>query len=102
MYHIHLIFIQVDQFGVHVSGQGKWGHCSSECPIAETEDYDEDEEYTPCTLLNGDTGSCQPYGVCAGFVLDQSAGFIFDHDGQDAKDECNQGEGKPCAIKLII
>ena len=52
--------------------------------------------------MNGDTGSCQPYGVCAGFVLDQSAGFIFDHDGQDAKDECNQGEGKQWAIKLII
>ena len=40
--------------------------------------------------------------MCAGFVLDQSAGFIFDHDGQHVNDECNQGEGKPWAIKLLI
>ena len=44
--------------------------------------------------MNGETGSCQPYGVCAGFVLDQSSGFIFNQDGQHNEDECNPDGGK--------
>ena len=85
-------FSQVDQFGVHVSGKGSWGHCSQECPVADTDDYEE-EVIIRCRLLNGGTGTCQPFGICAGFVLDQSAGFVFDQDGQPIEDECNEGKG---------
>jgi hypothetical protein len=85
-------FLQVDQFGVHISGKGSWGHCSQECPVADTDDYEEDE-IIRCRLSNGGTGTCQPFGICAGFVLDQSAGFVFDQDGQPVEDECNEGEG---------
>ena len=94
-------FIQVDKFGVHISGKGSWGHCSSDCPIAEIDDYEEEEEYTSCTLSNGGIGSCQPYGLCAGFVLDQSVGFVFDQDGKHVENECNSREGIISAIQAI-
>ena len=57
--------------GVHVSGKGKWGHCSSKCPLSESEEPDElEEQISPCTLPNGSKGSCQPYGICGGFGLE--------------------------------
>ena len=76
--------IQVDEFHNHVSGKGSWGHCSPECPLTSTDEYDyEEEESISCTLSDGKWGSCQPFGICAGFLLDD----------QDSG-ECNQGEGE--------
>jgi hypothetical protein len=85
---------EVDQLGVHVSGKGKWGHCSSKCPLSESEEPEElEEQIAPCTLPNGRKGSCQPYGICGGFGLedrDEDA-FVFDQSGRSVfKNECGQ------------
>ena len=89
---------QVDQSGVHVSGKGKWGHCSSKCPLSESEEPDELEEHIfPCTLPNGNKGSCQPYGICGGFGLEdrEEEAFVFDQNGRSVfENECEQEDGK--------
>ena len=90
---------QVDQLGVHVSGKGKWGHCSSKCPLSGSEEPDESEEQiSPCTLPDGRKGSCQPYGICGGFGLEDrdEEAFVFDQNGRSIfENECGQEDGKP-------
>ena len=90
---------QVDQLGVHVSGKGKWGHCSSKCRLSESEEPDElEEQISPCTLPNGSKGSCQPYGICGGFGLEDrdEEAFVFDQNGRSVfENECGQEDGKP-------
>ena len=90
--------LQVDRLGIHVSGKGSWGHCASGCPLSKIEDYEE-EEYIKCQLPKGEQGSCQPYGVCAGFYLDHvnsntNTAFFFDQSEQSVEDECNPDGGK--------
>ena len=60
--------------------------------MADPDDPEEDE-IIPCTLPTGKKGSCQPFGVCAGFELDQSARSVHDQGGEAIEDECYQGEG---------
>ena len=60
--------------------------------MADPDDSEEDE-IIPCKLPSGGRGSCQPFGVCAGFVLDQSARSVRDQGGKPIEDECYQGEG---------
>ena len=97
---------QVDQLGVHVSGKGKWGHCSSKCPLSESEEPDElEEQISPCTLPNGGKGSCQPYGICGGFGLEDrdEEAFVFDQNGRSIfKNECGQEDGKPRFFKSLF
>ena len=39
----------IDDDGVHVNGQGKWGYCDPECPCVGTE----------CPLIESDEGKCE-------------------------------------------
>ena len=50
----------------------------------EKDDY-EDEKVIPCTLSNGETGSCKPYGNCPE--------YIFDDVGQIGTKYCSQEAG---------